>query len=320
VQLIPDSEFVHVVIGIVQNTKQQVLVSTRKHDVHQGGLLEFPGGKVEKNETAEQALRRELQEEINISCKKLVPLIQIPYTYEDRNIFLDVFRVMDHSGSVHANESQILNWIDIKNLDIKKFPNANHGIIKAIQLPSSICITPSAVDNEKEFILQLEKIIHKHSTSIFQLRSHNLNELDYLELAKKCSKLCNKYQTKLILNRELEFLQKFAANGLHLTSTRLMELSERPASVECLDADYLMGASCHTTEEVSHASAIGLDYIFLGPVIEKVVDNKLSAINLNMGWEKFNAITRLSLIPVYAIGGLKVADQEVAAIRDFWSS
>ena len=48
---IPELGIVHVVVAIIKNSKQEVLVSRRKSDAHLGGLLEFPGGKVEKNET-----------------------------------------------------------------------------------------------------------------------------------------------------------------------------------------------------------------------------------------------------------------------------
>ena len=328
-QLTSYSDYIHVVIGIVQNTKQQVLVSTRKDNVHQGGLSEFPGGKVEKNETPEQALYRELREEVNLSCNKLAPLIQIPYEYEDRKVFLNVFRVTDYSGSVEANEAQDLNWIDIASLDAKKFPSANYGIIRALQLPHSVCVTPNFDRDEDAFLMRLGKIVKKRTTSIIQLRSHQLNGLEYSKLAEKCLSVCEKFQAKLVLNRELEVVCQLKVNGCHLTSKRLMELNERPDVSSGSDTKFLISASCHNLEEISHASAIGLDYIFLGPVIEKVIENTANNTISNLGWEKFKALAKASQIPIYAIGGLKLSDQEVAiingaqgiaAIRDFGQS
>ena len=90
-----------------------------------------------------------------------------------------------------------------------------------------------------------------------------------------------------------------------------------------LDATKLVGASCHDQKEVEHANMLGLDYIFIGPVIEK----NFSENSKTLKWDGFAALSKHSLIPVYAIGGLSVSDigacvsyggQGIAAIRSFW--
>ena len=55
-----------VAVGVVKNPEGKILISLRHADLHQGGLWEFPGGKIEPSETAESALARELKEELNI--------------------------------------------------------------------------------------------------------------------------------------------------------------------------------------------------------------------------------------------------------------
>ena len=99
-------KYMHVVIGIIQNSNKEVLVSRRKPDAHLGGLLEFPGGKLEKNESPIDALRREIKEELNIHVTHATPLIQIPYSYADRNIILDAYLVDEYSGNVSGHEGQ----------------------------------------------------------------------------------------------------------------------------------------------------------------------------------------------------------------------
>jgi len=82
-----------VAVGVVKNNEGQVLISLRDKFLHQGGLWEFPGGKIESEETAEQALVRELKEELAISVLAATPLITIKHQYPDLSVQLNVFLV-----------------------------------------------------------------------------------------------------------------------------------------------------------------------------------------------------------------------------------
>jgi 8-oxo-dGTP diphosphatase len=308
----------HVVIGIIQNSNKEVLVSRRKPDAHLGGLLEFPGGKLEKNESPIDALRREIKEELNIHVTHATPLIQIPYSYADRNIILDAYLVDEYSGNVSGHEGQEVNWKKIEVLKDGEFPAANVGVIRALQLPKIFPVTPNYSEDSENFLSNFEKVVSNESTHIIQLRSHDLNVADYLGLARRCAELCRKHSVKLILNRCVEVQDKSQAAGLHLTSDVLLNTNERPLSKQ-----YLVGASCHNLTEVEHANKLQLDYIFVGPVIEKNHSDN----SMRLGWDGFVALSINSVIPVYAIGGLNDSDldtcinhggQGIAAIRQFW--
>ena len=314
-----EQECVHVVVGIVQNTRQEVLISRRKADAHLGGLLEFPGGKVEKNETSTDALRRELVEELNIDVSKLTQLIQIPYSYSDKKILLDAYMVNEYSGKVCTHERQEIFWKPVASLSDDDFPSANYGVLRALRLPKIFPVTPSYTQYPDNFLRNFEEVVRKASIRIIQLRSHELEPSEYIRLAKQCIELCKKYEVDLILNTNIEFFDKFPATGLHLTSDKLLETKKRP-----LSSKYLVGASCHNSHEIGHAKLLGLDYMILGPVIEKQVSENCKT----LGWEKFSQLAKKSLIPVYAIGGLGVEDlatsvlnggQGIAAIRNIWA-
>ena len=313
-------DFSHVVVGIIKNTANEVVVTKRKSDAHLGGLLEFPGGKLEANETPKEALQRELKEELDIHVHQCLPLVQVPYTYPEKSILLDVYTIVGYSGSILAKEGQKLTWRGVATLNYEDFPAANYAIIRAIQLPNLISVTPRLNKVTELFLQHFEKVIKKDTISIIQLRCHELSNSKYIELAEHCAQLCKQYRTKLILNREVGCLEEINAAGLHLTSKRLAATSERPSG-----RSYLIGASCHNLDDLLHASQINLDYAFLGPVLEK----NTNVSKQSLGWNKFHELVKSSRIPVYAIGGLVAADvniairyggQGVAAIRDLWSS
>ncbi len=67
--IVSSASALHVAVGVVKNATGHILIALRHDTAHQGGLWEFPGGKVEAGESVEQALSRELKEELNISAK-----------------------------------------------------------------------------------------------------------------------------------------------------------------------------------------------------------------------------------------------------------
>ena len=124
---------IHVAVGIVVNTNQEILIAKRATNKHQGDLWEFPGGKVESGEDAYQALCRELQEEIGIVVQLAKPLTKINYTYPDKKVLLDVWLVTQYTGEPEGIEGQPIKWTTVAKLNQYKFPNANIAIITAIQ-------------------------------------------------------------------------------------------------------------------------------------------------------------------------------------------
>lgn len=315
---IPEIETVHVVVAIIKNAKQEVLVSRRKSDAHLGDLLEFPGGKVEKNETSAEALRRELAEELNIQLIKATPLIQIPYTYSDQKILLDAYLVSEYLGDIAAHEGQEIYWNSVESMNDDNFPAANYGLIRALKLPRIFPVTPSYSQDPRNFLMKFESVVSKDPIKIIQLRSHELEHLEYVKLAKKCAVLCSNYGVLLIVNCEVNILDESQAVGIHLTSDKLVKTKKRPVG-----GTKLVGASCHDQKDIDHANKLRLDYIFIGPVIEK----NFSKNSKTLGWDGFAALSKNSLVPAYAIGGLSETDTDacvshgghgIAAIRSFW--
>jgi len=104
---------VHVAVAIIINKNNQVLISLRNKKSHQGGLWEFPGGKLEKNETVFDALKREIKEELNVIINYAFPFKQIKFHYTNKSVLLDVWKVESFSGEPVGAEGQKIKWKNI---------------------------------------------------------------------------------------------------------------------------------------------------------------------------------------------------------------
>lgn len=123
---------VHVAVGVVLDDDRRVLITRRATDSHQGGLWEFPGGKVELGETVQQALARELLEELGIEPCRTSPLLEVNHDYGDKRVLLDVHVVWEFTGRALGLEDQPLVWAPFQELPRYQFPAANLPIIDAI--------------------------------------------------------------------------------------------------------------------------------------------------------------------------------------------
>ena len=123
---------VHVAVGVVLNSHNEVLIALRAKQAHQGGLWEFPGGKVEVDETIQQALVRELKEELDIIAECFEPLVVIEHDYGDKTVRLDVWLVTQFDGDPVGCEGQQVKWSTIDELTRYEFPAANKKIIEKI--------------------------------------------------------------------------------------------------------------------------------------------------------------------------------------------
>ena len=132
---------VHVAVGVIINDVGEVLIARRASHLHQGGLWEFPGGKLEPGETVEQALVRELQEELAIYARSFDPLTTIEHDYGDKRVLLDVWWVRRFTGEPVGVQGQIVQWSKITDLGQFSFPAANAEIIQKITVNQGVCAT-----------------------------------------------------------------------------------------------------------------------------------------------------------------------------------
>ncbi len=311
-----EAGIIHVAVAVIDNGTQ-VLLARRPGHVHQGGLWEFPGGKVEAGEQVADALTRELQEEVGISVTRMRPLIRIRHDYAERKVLLDVHRIEAYDGTAYGREGQAVQWVNHADLHEWPMPAANLPIIHAVQLPDRYLITPARSARGAAFIDSLQVCLQS-GIRLIQYRDNDVDDDQYMDMAGQIIELAHRYDARVILNRTQEVFQRCPADGLHLSSSRLLVLAQRP-----VPADVYLSASCHDSAEVRQANSIGADFIVVSPI--KATRSHPGA--LPLGWDKCRQLTELAQMPAYALGGLGEADisnaqlygaQGIAAIRSLW--
>lgn len=121
-------------VGIIRNSQGEIFITQRAAYAHMANKLEFPGGKIEEGESSEQALVRELQEEVGITAKAYSLFDKLEYQFPDRHITLWFWLVNSWEGEPWGKEGQPGRWIAQSALFAEDFPPANEPVItKLIQ-------------------------------------------------------------------------------------------------------------------------------------------------------------------------------------------
>ncbi len=307
---------IHVVAGVLSDARGRILLARRTVGRDLAGAWEFPGGKREPGETPFQALERELHEELGIRIQAAEPLISVPQAYPEKRIVLDVYRVARFSGVARGREGQALAWVPPEKLAGYTMPPADRPVVAAINDPATYVITPEPSDDASGFLLRLENVL-LDGHRLVQLRAKKPGQPALLPLATLAKRLCGQYQATLMINGQPGLAESLGA-GLHLTSGQLMALQERP-----LPVGLKVAASCHDAAELRQAQALGLDFVVLGPVAA----TRSHPGRVGMGWAELSSLREQVSIPIYAIGGMKPIDielarrhgaQGVAGIGAFW--
>jgi 8-oxo-dGTP diphosphatase len=113
----------------------RVLLAQRPEGKSMAGLWEFPGGKVEAGETPEEALIRELHEELAIDTRAscLAPLTFASHSYETFHLLMPLFACRRWEGSVAPQEGQQLSWVRPQNLRDYPMPPADEPLIPILR-------------------------------------------------------------------------------------------------------------------------------------------------------------------------------------------
>jgi len=306
-----------VAAGVIADERGDILVARRFAHAHQGGLWEFPGGKLEPGESVPAGLGRELGEEIGIAVEAARRLIRVRHDYPQRSVLLDVWRVSAWRGRVHGREGQELAWVPPERLCDLPMPAADVPVVNAVRLPDRYLVTPPPGGDLEAYLAALAASIEA-GVGLVVLRAKALADAELTGLARRAARICHDAGAQLLVNASASLLDASDADGVHLDSARLMATKRRP-----VPAHAWLAASCHDAVELAHAERIGADFAVLSPVAATASH----AAARPLGWDRFRDLVEEVNLPVFALGGMGCEQlasawehgaQGIAAVRALW--
>ncbi len=313
----------HVSVAILKNESGAFLLASRPAGKPWAGWWEFPGGKIEAGELPEQALARELYEEIGIVPTKMQTWLQKRFDYpatQDalaKTVHLHFFFVTQWQGNLTPKEGQLLSWQMADRVTVEPVLPANVPIMKALALPSIYAITNLAALGEHAFFEALQQQLTA-GLRLIQVREKQLERKALSEFASRVKSLAQPFGAKVLLNQDIELAVKLGLDGVHLPSKALLQLQHKPENL-------LVAASCHNHVELVHAEKLGLDFVTLSPVAQTESHPNAEL----LGWQAFSSLMSKVTLPVFALGGMRLDDlpqalssgaQGVAMQRAIWSA
>lgn len=309
----PALRHIHVVAGVITDSRGRYLLNRREGNRDLVGLWEFPGGKREAGETSEQALVRELREELGVEVSVGECIIQVPQRYPDKTLVLEVRRITAVHGRPRGHEGQAITWVAPEKLHRYSMPPADLPVVAALGQPDRYLITPALGDDPQAWLATLGQAIDAGVQRV-QLRLPHTDPRREQALRHAVARFGQRAQ--LLIHGDLNLAAELGV-GLHLGSEQLQGLAARPL------LDGPLAASCHTVEQLQAAQALGCDFAVLGP-LRPTASNPGSAL---LGWDGFAALRAHCSLPIYAHGGLDAHDlgtardhggQGIAATSGLW--
>ncbi|OOR89915.1 hypothetical protein B0181_05750 [Moraxella caviae] len=318
----------------------EFLVAKRLMHQHQGGKLEFVGGKIEPNETARSALVREVAEELglDISANLAVRMGVIRHEYTDdagradKKVALHVFKVMldlsqykTFKNQQFGKDGQVLSWLSTDELHAKKdeFPAANARIFEWLKLPQYLAISQPLANftSVQQWAEHYAKVCeHRQNAPLYvRLQASISDERAAIEAVAKVTAggacrlivpLSNflAYQDKLsqaaraqIVALKLNHDELMTAKAQDLVQNWAVDL---PILASCHDAPSIQKANALASLSVAEGRGAGLVAILLSPVLPTATHPEAAG----LGFERFGELAGLSDVPVFALGGLKPDD------------
>jgi len=290
------SSIVRVAAAVIVRADGQVLLAQRPPGKPYAGYWEFPGGKLEAGESAAHALARELHEELGITVERAAPWIVQEFVYPHAHVELDFFRVFEWSGIPTGHDGQAFAWQTPGAFDVVPMLPANTRVMAALELPPICGVTCAEDYDEEKFLARAERAFER-GLRLVQLREKNWPASRRDALAEQLLPLAARFGARVLLNGSIDDARSGGFAGVHWSAAALADAKSRPR-------DLLVGASCHSRDELARAAELDVDFAIVGPVRPTPTHPGVPT----LGWGGLSACIERTRVPVYAIGGLSPND------------
>lgn len=306
-------DLTEVVAAAIHDSEGRMLLAQRADDGSaEAGLWEFPGGKLEPGETAEQALLRELAEELVVDAKAAVTIPGARCVDPQRRLAITLSKVRIEAQQPRCRVHQALRWLSPEQCIKLPLGGLDRNLAKWAAAPCSYHITPAdgasmqpiAGNGRRAWILARWPGRVDQDELLAEL-------IDRTESEPGCA-------LPIMLHDRLDVPAHGRVVGSHLSSRVAAAFRERP-----LPLSQWLAISCHNQQELDHAARLQADFVVLGAVQPTASHPEREA----LGWSGLARLTGQAQLPVLALGGVGPADlaqarrcgaSGVAGISAFW--
>lgn len=299
--------YIRVAAGLILDNRGRILLGQRPEGKAWAGWWEFPGGKIEAGETVEQALIRELEEELGIQATQVYPWVVYVHEYPKSVVELAFCQVTAWEGEPSGRENQALDWVDPAaiRLEESEHPIAPGGgsLLPAATPPLRWLRQPQYYrlsdirqpDRLPDWLVRLRQELIR-GLRLVQFREPEwAGDAASLESAfRDTLSLCRQHSARCLVNSVHPAAWWAMADGTHMRAAdaaRVLQEDIRPPG--------WLGVSAHDDADLDCARELQADFVVLGHVLP--TDSHPDA--PGMGWNAFQALALKAGRPVYAIGG-----------------
>lgn len=304
--------YIRVAAGLILDQRGHLLLGQRPEGKPWAGWWELPGGKIESGESIEQALVRELDEELGIRATRIYPWVTHVHEYPKNIVELAFCQVTAWEGIPRGLENQDLAWVDPQDpIGVGPLLPATEPPLRWLQLPTRYLISrigdPQGVQT---FMARLEDMLAA-GLRLMQFREpgwtgsvEQLHDVFHETLA-----LCHRHGAQCLLNSVHPPAWWVEADGIHLRAADAQRLAAQ--GVHQRSSSGLLGVSAHNPEEIQTARQLNADFIVLGHVL----DTPSHAGESPLGWTQFRQWAASAGRPVFALGGQSTDTLEAARLH-----
>lgn len=285
---------VDVAAGILHRDGR-VLIAKRPAHKQDGGLWEFPGGKIEAGEDAHMALARELREELGIEIAASAPMVSV----RDARMALHARCVQAYAGEPRALEHEAIAWTTPRELLRYSMPQVDRPVRARLVCGPRWLITPEPESPDCDTWLGrwLAAFQLPQPPDIVSVRIKSFREAQRSDFAAQALAAVRRVSSTALLLRhtDVPMSEAGAFDGAHFSQS-----AARACASRSLPEAQLLAISTHDGAELDHAERLGADLASLGPVQPTASHPDATP----MGWAAFAALAQQRALPVYALGGV----------------